>query len=51
MHGALQKGGERCARDRYRTFAVSYFEGLRYPKLERVARTPARLDAILAPRP
>jgi len=36
--------------DRYRTFAVPYYDGLRYPKLERVAGTPARLDAILAPR-
>lgn len=37
--------------DRYRTIALAYFEGLRYPHLERVAGTADRLAAILAPRP
>ncbi len=37
--------------DRYRTLAVSYHGGLRYPRLERIPGTPALLDAILAPRP
>lgn len=36
--------------DRYRTFALPYYDGLRYPKLERAVGAPARLDAILAPR-
>jgi predicted metalloprotease with PDZ domain len=38
------------AKDQYRTVAVDYHLGLRYPHLERVADTPARLDAILEPR-
>ena len=33
--------------DRYRNLRLDYHEGLRYPHLERVAATPARLDAIL----
>jgi predicted metalloprotease with PDZ domain len=34
--------------DRYRTLAMDYHGGLRYPHLERVESVPARLDAILA---
>jgi predicted metalloprotease with PDZ domain len=34
--------------DRYRTITMNYKGGLRYPHLERVESTPARLDAILA---
>ena len=37
--------------DRYRTLAIDYHNGLRYPRFERVAGTPDRLGAILAPRP
>jgi len=36
--------------DIYRTVAVDYHGGLRYPHLERVPGTPALLDAILSPR-
>src|SRR5215471_8160134 len=36
--------------DRYRTVKIDYHQGLQYPHLERVAATPARLDAILAPK-
>jgi predicted metalloprotease with PDZ domain len=36
--------------DRYRMVAISYRDGLRYPRLERDASKPARLDDILAPR-
>ena len=35
---------------RYRTVKIDYSGGPRYPRLERVAGTPARLDDILAPR-
>ena len=35
--------------DRFRTVSIPYRDGLRYPRLERVAGTPARLDQILAP--
>ncbi|PXA89289.1 peptidase M61 [Caulobacter sp. D4A] len=35
---------------RYRTVKLDYTGGLRYPRLERVAGTPARLDDILAAR-
>ncbi len=35
---------------RYRTVKLDYVGGLRYPRLERIAGTPARLDDILAPR-
>jgi hypothetical protein len=31
------------------TLPVEYHGGLRYPHLERIESTPARLDAILAP--
>jgi predicted metalloprotease with PDZ domain len=36
--------------DQYRTIALDYHEGLRYPRLERVRGTPDRLGAILSPR-
>jgi predicted metalloprotease with PDZ domain len=36
--------------DRYRTVSFNYKDGLRYPRLERDATKPARLDQILAPR-
>jgi predicted metalloprotease with PDZ domain len=36
--------------DRYRTVRIDYHDGLRYPRLERDATTPARLDLILTPR-
>lgn len=32
--------------ERYRTLTVDYHDGLRYPRLERIANTPARLDQI-----
>ncbi len=35
---------------RYRTVKIDYRGGLRYPRLERVAGTPARLDDIIAAR-
>jgi predicted metalloprotease with PDZ domain len=35
---------------RYRTVRIDYHDGLRYPRLERDANFPARLDDILAPR-
>jgi predicted metalloprotease with PDZ domain len=37
--------------DRYRSVPISYRGGLRYPRLERDAGKPARLDQILAARP
>ena len=37
--------------DQYRTVAVAYGGGLRYPKLERIEGVKASLDEILAPRP
>jgi predicted metalloprotease with PDZ domain len=36
--------------DRYRTVAIDWHGGLRYPHLERIKDAPARLDAILAAR-
>jgi predicted metalloprotease with PDZ domain len=36
--------------DQYRTLAIDYHDGLRYPRFERVAGTPDRLSAILSPR-
>jgi len=36
--------------DRYRTVRCDYHEGLRYPRFERDASVPARLDDILMPR-
>jgi len=37
--------------DRYRTVAIDYHGGLRYPHLERITEQPALLDDILAPSP
>jgi len=36
--------------DHFRTVRIAYTGGLRFPRLERVAATPARLDDILRPR-
>lgn len=36
--------------ERYRTVQIPYSGGLRYPALERIEGTPARLDDILTPR-
>jgi len=36
--------------DRYRTVRLAYFEGLKYPQLQRIDRTEDRLAAILKPR-
>ena len=36
--------------DRYRTVRIAYFEGLKYPQLQRIERTPDRVGAILRPR-
>ena len=36
--------------DAFRTVAIDYHDGLRYPHLERIAGTPALLDEILSPR-
>ncbi|MEC4590414.1 MULTISPECIES: M61 family metallopeptidase [Nitrospirillum] len=36
--------------DRYRIVRIDYHDGLRYPHLERVEGTPARLDDLLTPR-
>jgi predicted metalloprotease with PDZ domain len=36
--------------DRYRTVRIPYFEGLKYPQLQRIERAPDRLAAILKPR-
>jgi predicted metalloprotease with PDZ domain len=36
--------------DHYRTVPMDYHDGLRYPRLERVDGTPARLDEIFSPR-
>ncbi len=35
--------------DQYQTISLPYFDGLRYPSLQRVEGTPGRLDDILAP--
>ncbi|MGC9158374.1 MAG: M61 family metallopeptidase [Terracidiphilus sp.] len=35
--------------NQYKTFALDYYGGLRFPSLERVAGTPDLLDEILAP--
>jgi predicted metalloprotease with PDZ domain len=37
--------------DLFRTIALPYYGGLRYPTLERVGTGPSSLDALLAPRP
>ncbi len=36
-------------RDQYTTIALPYYEGIRYPSLQRVEGTPDRIDEILAP--
>jgi predicted metalloprotease with PDZ domain len=36
--------------DRYRTVRIPYFDGLKYPQLQRLDRTEDRLGAILKPR-
>jgi predicted metalloprotease with PDZ domain len=36
--------------DRYRTVSIGYYGGLRYPKLEKVAKGEAWLDKLLTPR-
>ena len=36
--------------DKYRTYKFDYHGGLRYPHLEALGKTPAGLDALLAPR-
>ena len=36
--------------DRFRTLRIPYHGGLRYPRLERIAGTPARLDDIFTAR-
>lgn len=36
--------------DRFETLSIAYHGGLRYPHLERIAGTPARLDELLKPR-
>jgi predicted metalloprotease with PDZ domain len=36
--------------ERYKTIKIDYHDGLRYPRLERIAGVPARLDDILAAR-
>jgi predicted metalloprotease with PDZ domain len=36
--------------DRYRVVSIPYFDGLKYPRLERVERTTDRLAAITKPR-
>ena len=35
--------------DRYTTVSIPYYDGMRYPSLERVDGTPDRLDEILGP--
>jgi predicted metalloprotease with PDZ domain len=37
--------------DRYQTTRIEYYEGLKYPKLERIDGTPDRLEAIFRPLP
>jgi predicted metalloprotease with PDZ domain len=37
--------------DRYQTTRIEYYEGLKYPKLERIDGTPDRLEAIFKPLP
>jgi predicted metalloprotease with PDZ domain len=36
--------------DRYRTVRISYFEGLKYPQLQRIDKTEDRIATILKPR-
>ena len=35
---------------KYRTILLDYHGGLKYPRLERIEGTPARLDDIYAPK-
>ena len=37
--------------DRYQTTRIEYYEGLKYPRLERIEGTPDRLEAIFRPLP
>ena len=37
--------------DRYQTTRIEYYEGLKFPKLERIDATPDRLEAIFQARP
>ncbi len=36
--------------DRYKTVRIAYFEGLKYPQLQRIEKTPDRIASILKPR-
>jgi predicted metalloprotease with PDZ domain len=36
--------------DTYTTTSINYHDGLRYPRLERIAGTPALLNDLLTPR-
>jgi predicted metalloprotease with PDZ domain len=36
--------------DRYRTVRIPYYDGLRYPRLERIEKSADRLSAIMQPR-
>jgi hypothetical protein len=36
--------------DRYRTVKIAYYEGLKYPVLQRLDKTEDRLAGILKPR-
>jgi predicted metalloprotease with PDZ domain len=36
--------------DRYKTVRIAYFDGLKYPQLQRIEKTEDRLAAILKPR-
>ena len=36
--------------DRYRTVRIDYFDGLKYPQLQRIEKVPDRIGAILKPR-
>jgi predicted metalloprotease with PDZ domain len=54
---ALARGGSRSPIelivknvDRYRTVRIPYYEGLKYPRLERVEKSEDRLTAIMKPR-
>ena len=37
--------------ERFRTVRLPYYDGLRYPRLEKIGRGPSGLDALLAPLP
>jgi hypothetical protein len=36
--------------DRYKTVRIAYFDGLKYPQLQRIEKTEDRLATILKPR-